>query len=71
MVRISGVLEMLSDGEWHRLEEIGKEMGLSTSQVQQIVGFLKQYEFVTLDEAKEKVRIGEAAREFMGRKTLS
>lgn len=62
---------MMSDGEWHGLEEIRKEMGLSRSQVQQIVGFLKQYEFVMFDEAKKKVRLEEATKEFLTRMATS
>jgi DNA-binding IclR family transcriptional regulator len=62
---------MLSDGEWHGLEEIRKEMDLSRSQVQQIVGFLKQYEFVRFDEAKKKVRLEEATKEFLTRMATS
>jgi DNA-binding IclR family transcriptional regulator len=67
LAKISGVLDMLSDGEWHGLEEVRKEMGLSRSQVRQIMGFLKQYEFVTFDEAKKKVRLEEATKEFLTR----
>lgn len=70
MPTICEVLEILSDGKWHELEEIRKEKDLSKGQVRQIMEFLNQYEFVKLDETMKKVRIEESAREFMGRKTI-
>lgn len=71
MAKISGVLDMLRDGKWHGLEEIRKEMGLNRNQVRQIAEFLKQYEFITFDEAKKKVRLEEAAKEFLARKATA
>lgn len=71
MARISGVLEILRDGKWHGLEQIRKDMGLNRNQVRQVAEFLKQYEFITFDEAKKKVRLEEAAKEFLARKATA
>ena len=64
-LKIEEVLEMLSDGEWHSLEEIRKKMNLNRNQIQQIAGFLKQYEFVRVDETEKRMRIEEAVRKFL------
>lgn len=64
-LKIGGVLEKLSDGEWHSFEEIRKRMNLSRNEIQQIAGFLKQYEFVTVDETEKRMRIEEAVRKFL------
>jgi DNA-binding IclR family transcriptional regulator len=63
--KIVGVLEMLSDGEWHTVQGIRRKMNLSRNQIQQIAGFLKHYEFVTMDETGKKIRIEEAVRKFL------
>ena len=63
--RIAGVLEILSDGEWHTLEGVRRKMKLSRNQIQQVVKFLEEYEFVKLDEARMKMRIEEAVRRFL------
>jgi DNA-binding IclR family transcriptional regulator len=64
-LKIEEVLEKLSDGEWHSLEELRKKMNLSRNQIQQIAGFLKQYEFVTVDETEKRIKIEEAVRKFL------
>jgi DNA-binding IscR family transcriptional regulator len=64
-LKIVGVLEKLSDGKWHSFEEIRKKMNLSRNQIQQIAGFLKQYEFVTVDGPEKRMRIEEAVRKFL------
>ena len=70
-VRVADVLDIISDGKWHTLEEIRRKMNLKKDQVQQIAGFLKEYEFVTMDETRRKIRIEEAAREFLAKETIS
>lgn len=70
-LKVAGVLEMLSDGKWHTLEEIRKKMKLNKNQIQQITGFLMQYEFVSVDETGKNIRIEEAARKFLVQETTS
>jgi len=69
--KIAGVLEMLSDGKWHTLQGIRRKTSLNSGQVQQVVGFLKEYEFVTIDETGKKIRIEEAVRKFLTQETTS
>ena len=65
MAKIAGVLEMLSDGEWHTLRGIRRKLKLNKDQVQQVAMFLEEYEFVAFDETKNKLRIEEAVRKFL------
>ena len=63
--KVAKILEILSDGNWHPLEEIRRKMNLNRNQIQQISGFLREYEFVTLDETQKRMRIEETARKFL------
>jgi DNA-binding IclR family transcriptional regulator len=69
--KIAGVLEILNDGEWHTLQRIRRKMKLNKEQIQQIALFLEEYEFVTIDETKNKIRIEEAVRKFLTEETTS
>ena len=64
-LRVAEVLEILSDGKWHTLEQVRRGMKLDRNQIRQIAEFLEKYEFVTVDEARKRMRIEEAVREFL------
>ena len=55
--KITGVLEILSDGEWHTLELIRRKMKLNRNQVQQVAAFLEKYEFVKIGRASCRERV--------------
>jgi DNA-binding IclR family transcriptional regulator len=63
--RVAEVLEILSDGNWHTLEEVRRKMDLNRNQIQQIAGFLKEYEFVAIDETQKRMRVEETVRKFL------
>jgi DNA-binding IclR family transcriptional regulator len=63
--KVAGLLEILSDGEWHTLEGVQRKTKLSRNHVQQVAAFLEEYEFVTLDETRKKIRVKEAVRRFL------
>jgi len=69
--KIAGVLEMLNDGKWHALRTIRRRMKLDKDQSQQIALFLEEYEFVTFDQTKTKIRIKEDVREFLAKEATS
>jgi hypothetical protein len=48
------------------LEEIQKKMKLNNNQIQQIAAFLKEYEFVAIDDVKKEMKLEEAVRKFLG-----
>ena len=60
-----GILELLNDGKWHSLDEVRLKTELKENEVQQIVEFLKEYNFIILKGTKEAVRIEEAARRLL------
>jgi hypothetical protein len=47
------------------LDEIRQRMKLDESQIRQIADFLKEYEFITVDEAKKEMKLEKSAREFL------
>jgi hypothetical protein len=51
------LLEMLSDGKWHEIDQLEQDEDLNDYEVEKIVKFLDQYDFVEIDENKHRVRI--------------
>jgi hypothetical protein len=47
------------------LEEIQQKMRLNNSQIQQIAAFLKEYDFVTIDDVKKEMKLEKAVRKFL------
>jgi len=58
-------LEMLNDGRWHALKEIQKETGLDERRMQQVLTFLKEYNFVTVSETKKEIKLVNTVRKFL------
>jgi hypothetical protein len=69
--KIAEILELLGDEQWHTLEEIQEKMKLNDNQMQQIVGFLKEYNFIVVNEKREEIRLEETVRRFLIQKTTS
>jgi hypothetical protein len=40
-------------------------MKLDENQIRQIADFLKEYEFITIDETKKEIKLGKSVREFL------
>jgi len=62
---------MLDDGQWHPLQEIRQEMKLNESQIQQILTFLKEYNFIIIDETRSKIKLEEKVQKFFTRSITS
>jgi hypothetical protein len=58
-------LEILSDGRWHMLEEIQQKVKLNSDQIQQIVAFLREYEFVIIDDLKKEMKLEKTVRKLL------
>jgi uncharacterized protein YutD len=56
---------MLGDGEWHTIDEVRKQMRRSENQVKRITEFLSEYDFIAVDNSKNRIKIKEAARSFL------
>lgn len=63
--KIAKALEYLKDGQWHTIEEIREKMRLNQAQIQQIITFLGEYNFITINQAEKKVKIEETIRRFL------
>jgi DNA-binding IclR family transcriptional regulator len=63
--KIAEILEILSDGQWHMLEEIQHEMKLDESQIWQIAEFLKEYEFITINETKKEMKLEKSVKKLL------
>ena len=55
--KVMVILELLSDGKWHGVEELLLGAGLSEQKFQEITGFLSKYGFVKVDEENKKVKV--------------
>lgn len=60
--KISSILEMLSDGKWHRLAEMQRVTRTDKDSIQRIVEFLSKYEFVIVDQTKGRMKLNEMAK---------
>lgn len=63
--KLSLVLEVLKDGEWHAIEELQHQARLKENQVHEIAAFLNEYDLATTDKGKKKVKINNDFRELL------
>jgi len=71
MSKIAKILEILNDEQWHTLREIQQKMKLNKNQIEQIVRFLKEYNFIRLNEVNKEIKISETVRRFLTQNTTS
>jgi hypothetical protein len=55
--KIDLVLDFLEDGRWHEVKELKQSLNLNDDELQEIIGFLSNYELAEFDGMKEMVRI--------------
>ena len=65
MSTIDDVVELLRDGEWRNLQDLPKDLKLNPEKLQQIIQFLKNLEFIKLDEEQQKARINTDLKQLM------
>ena len=56
---IDDVCSLLYDGNWHTVDEIAKEVGVSPISIGFVLSFLRKYEFVemsTISEGKARIK---------------
>ena len=63
--KVTTILEVLSDGEWHAVEELQQLTQLNENQVREIAAFLYEYDFVKMDAKNNNVRIRACIQEFL------
>jgi DNA-binding IscR family transcriptional regulator len=60
--KIMLALELLSDGKWHRTEELLLKLELNEHKLQEVTAFLRKYGFVEIDKKNRKVKINKDFR---------
>jgi len=61
------ILRLLENRKWHYLKDIEKKTHLNSGKVENITKFLAKYNFVKLDEAKQKVKLDSPTNRFLKR----
>jgi len=56
---------VLNDGQWHTLKEIQQKTELNKNQIRQITRFLKEYNFIIVDETNKEIKLEENVRKFL------
>ncbi len=63
--KMSRLLEILEDGNWHETDQLCMQMNLSDVEMQKITDFLGKYDFAELDEAGKRVRINKCFKKIL------
>ena len=61
------ILRLLENGKWHYLKDIEKITHINSGKVENVTKFLAKYNFVKLDEAKQKVKLDPPTNRFLKR----
>lgn len=67
--KIAMILEILSDGKWHGIEELQQLMELDEYEVREIITFLNKYDLAKIDDANKKVKINRGFQKFLTQTT--
>ena len=59
------ILSLLENGKWHYLKDIIEQTCLPSFKVENITKFLAKYNFATLDEAEQKVKLDPPTNRFL------
>ena len=54
---IDEILHALQNGKWHDLEEVSEKTQLSLFKLELLTDFLAEYEFIELDQKKQRTRL--------------
>ena len=58
------ILQLLENGQWHYLKDLPKLSNLNSNKVDYITKFLAKYNFVQLDETKQKIKLDQTTTKF-------
>ena len=65
MPKADDILKLMENGKWHGLKEIGKRTQLQDLDIVSVAKFLAQYNFIRLDEERQKVKLDPSTRRFL------
>jgi len=66
LLTLDEVLWLLEDGEWHNLAEITEKCSSSTPQTIIALSFLREYNFIQVDENTQNLKLHPRIQEFFG-----
>jgi DNA-binding IclR family transcriptional regulator len=67
--KIALVLDVLSDGKWHRIDELQQLTELDETQAQEVAAFLFEYDFAKMDIDNKRLRINKCFQKLLGQPT--
>lgn len=56
---IKKVVNLLEDSQWHSLEEIRENCSLCDDDLQRVLGFLRCFQFVVVNEKAKRAKLDE------------
>ena len=68
--RVMLILELLSDGKWHEIDELLVEVRLTEQKFREVTEFLDKYGFVEFDHENRKVKVNKDFRKLLLQKPL-
>jgi DNA-binding IclR family transcriptional regulator len=69
--RVMLILELLSDGKWHEIDELLVRVKLTEQKFRQVTEFLDKYGFVEFDHENRKVKINKDFRKLLIQTTVA
>ena len=68
--RLMLILELLSDGNWHGIDELLVKVKLNEQKFREVTEFLDKYGFIEFDHENRKVKINRDFRKLLVQKTV-
>jgi len=69
--RVMLILELLSDGKWHEIDELLLRVKLTERKFREVTEFLDKYGFVEFDHENRKVKVNKDFRKLLLQKTVA
>ena len=55
--KLSRLLEIIGDGKWHEIAQVGCSADLTDAELHEIKNFLGTYDFAEIDETKGRIKL--------------
>ena len=68
--KIAMILELLSDGKWHGIQELLLRLEINEQKFQEITTFLNKYSFVKIDEKNSKIKTNKNFQRLLAQTTI-
>jgi predicted transcriptional regulator len=69
--RLMLILELLSDGNWHGIDDLLVKVKLNEQKFREVTEFLDKYGFIEFDHENRKVKINRDFRKLLVQKTVA